>query len=393
MKWASAISESENVEKAVSECAESIKSIVGNSPDLVFVFPSFNFSGQFKDISNALSKHFENSVIMGCSGNGVIGAGREVEHTPGFAMCAAELPEVEITPFHISDSDLPDGDDPPNKWENVLGVSRESRPNFVLLADPFSVRGENLLMGMDYAYPDCKIVGGLASGGTQPGSNALYLNNITYDHGIAGVALSGNIEINTIVAQGCKPIGSLSRITKCERNILQELDGRSPFDILGETYNDLNEADQKLFQNSLFLGVVMDPFESSPGIGDFLIRNIVGANPDAGQLAVGQMLREGQLVQFHLRDAQTSTENLSNMLDEYQSTPFGPETGALMFSCLGRGKYLYEEPDHDTDLFREKIGDLPLTGFFCNGEIGPVSGSTFLHGYTSSFGIFRSLND
>jgi|TARA_B100001750_G_scaffold102702_1_gene81193 small ligand-binding sensory domain FIST len=389
MKWASAISESENVEEAVSECAESIKSIVGNSPDLVFVFPSFNFSGQFKDISNALSKHFENSVIMGCSGNGVIGAGREVEHTPGFAMCAAELPEVEITPFHISDSDLPDGDDPPNKWENVLGVSRESRPNFVLLADPFSVRGENLLMGMDYAYPDCKIVGGLASGGTQPGSNALYLNNITYDHGIAGVALSGNIEINTIVAQGCKPIGSLSRITKCERNILQELDGRSPFDILGETYNDLNEADQKLFQNSLFLGVVMDPFESSPGIGDFLIRNIVGANPDAGQLAVGQMLREGQLVQFHLRDAQTSTENLSNMLDEYQSTSFGPETGALMFSCLGRGKYLYEEPDHDTDLFREKIGDLPLTGFFCNGEIGPVSGSTFLHGYTSSFGIFK----
>ena len=389
MKWASAISESENVEKAVSECAESIKSIVGNSPDLVFVFPSFNFSGQFKDISNALSKHFENSVIMGCSGNGVIGAGREVEHTPGFAMCAAELPEVEITPFHISDSDLPDGDDPPNKWENVLGVSRESRPNFVLLADPFSVRGENLLMGMDYAYPDCKIVGGLASGGTQPGSNALYLNNITYDHGIAGVALSGNIEINTIVAQGCKPIGSLSRITKCERNILQELDGRSPFDILGETYNDLNEADQKLFQNSLFLGVVMDPFESSPEIGDFLIRNIVGANPDAGQLAVGQMLREGQLVQFHLRDAQTSTENLSNMLDEYQSTSFGPETGALMFSCLGRGKYLYEEPDHDTDLFREKIGDLPLTGFFCNGEIGPVSGSTFLHGYTSSFGIFK----
>ena len=389
MKWASAISESENVEEAVSECAESIKLIVGNSPDLVFVFPSFNFSGQFKDISNALSKHFENSVIMGCSGNGVIGAGREVEHTPGFAMCAAELPEVEITPFHISDSDLPDGDAPPNKWENVQGVSRESHPNFVLLADPFSVRGENLLMGMDYAYPDCKIVGGLASGGAQPGSNALYLNNITYDHGIAGVALSGNIEINTIVAQGCKPIGSLSRITKCERNILQELDGRSPFDILGETYNDLNEADQKLFQNSLFLGVVMDPFESSPGIGDFLIRNIVGANPDAGQLAVGQMLREGQLVQFHLRDAQTSTENLSNMLDEYQSTPFGPETGALMFSCLGRGKYLYEEPDHDTDLFREKIGDLPLTGFFCNGEIGPVSGSTFLHGYTSSFGIFK----
>ena len=170
---------------------------------------------------------------------------------------------------------------------------------------------------------------------------------------------------------------------------MYKLDERSPFDILGEIYNELSESDQKLFQNSLFLGVVMDPFESSPGIGDFLIRNIVGANPDAGQLAVGQMLREGQLVQFHLRDAHTSTENLSNMLDEYQLTSIGSETGALMFSCLGRGKYLYGGADHDTDLFKEKVGNLPLTGFFCNGEIGPVSGSTFLHGYTSSFGIFK----
>ena len=392
MKWASSISESDSVNTAVEECAESIKGTIGGDPDLVFIFPSYNFTSRFVEISNAVNQQFRNSIVIGCSGNGVIGSGQEVEQRPGFAMCAAIMPDVTITPFHVSNSDLPDGDAPPDKWSDMLGVASGSDPSFVILADPFSVQGENLLMGMDYAYPGCKIVGGLASGGTQPGANALYLNNRTYDHGLVGIALSGNIDVSTIVAQGCKPIGTLSRVTKCEKNILHELDDRSPFDVLGEIYNKLSETDQKLFQNSLFLGVVMDPFESNPSIGDFLIRNIVGANPDSGQLAIGQMIREGQLVQFHLRDAETSTENLLNMLEEHQANPNESDSGALMFSCLGRGKYLYGEPDHDTDIFREKIGDLPLTGFFCNGEIGPVGGSTFLHGYTSSFGIFKPKN-
>jgi small ligand-binding sensory domain FIST len=155
-------------------------------------------------------------------------------------------------------------------------------------------------------------------------------------------------------------------------------------------FQTLNERDRQLAQHSLFLGVVMDAFNEEPKLGDYLIRNIVGMDARAGGLGIGEMLKEGQRVQFHLRDAETSSEDLSAMLDQYLGNHQPPsESGALLFQCLGRGSYLYGRPDHDTDMFREKVSAMPLTGFFCNGEIGQVSGSTYLHGYTSSFGIFR----
>ena len=173
--------------------------------------------------------------------------------------------------------------------------------------------------------------------------------------------------------------------------MLVELDGQPPLEVLRNMFEALPERDRGLLQNSLFLGVVMDELIDSPVQGDFLIRNVVGMDQATGGLAIGEMLKEGQLVQFHLRDAETSTDDLQAVLaryaDEHRENVI---PGALLFSCLGRGQYLYGKPNHDTDLFRDKLGDVPLGGFFCNGEIGPVSGTTFLHGYTSSFGLFRS---
>jgi small ligand-binding sensory domain FIST len=181
-------------------------------------------------------------------------------------------------------------------------------------------------------------------------------------------------------------------VTKCQRNVLLEIDGRTPFEVLKEVFEGLTERDRQLAQNSLFLGVVMDELIEEPRLGDYLIRNIIGVDPRQGVIAVGEMMKEGQTVQFHLRDANTSSEDLDAMLSNYVSgRPTHEESGALLFSCLGRGSYLYGRADHDTNMFLEKVGTMPLTGFFCNGEIGPVGGSTFLHGYTSSFGIFRPM--
>ena len=172
--------------------------------------------------------------------------------------------------------------------------------------------------------------------------------------------------------------------------MLMELDGRGTFDVLREMFAGMSERDQRLAQHSLFLGVVMDEFNEEPKLGDFLIRNIIGMDAKRGALAVGEYLKEGQIVQFHLRDAETSSQDLNDMLNQYSSDGVQASgSGALLFQCLGRGEYLYGRPDHDTDMFRDKVGDIPLAGFFCNGEIGQVSGSTYLHGYTSSFGIFR----
>ena len=160
------------------------------------------------------------------------------------------------------------------------------------------------------------------------------------------------------------------------------------------TLSSLSPADQKLAQRALLLGIVMDDMISTPEPGDFLIRNIIGVDQQRGLLAIGELLREGQLVQFHLRDATTAAEDLSGVLSRYAGETWsGSARGALLFSCLGRGVHLYGRPDHDTDLFRTALGGLPLGGFFCNGEIGPVGGATRLHGFTSSFGIFRPLEN
>ena len=391
MKWVSALSEHRFLKYAAAECAGQISDALGDQrPDLVVAFVSAHHAARYDELPGLVRELFGECFLIGCSGGGVIGAGREVEDRPGLSLTAAVLTDVSVIGFHIDNNDLPDGDAPPSAWEEMVRVSAADDPQFMILTDPFSVQGEHLLMGFDYAFPRGAKIGGLASGGRQPGSNALYLGDQVYDYGAVGLALHGDIAVDTIVAQGCRPIGQRMQITACEHNMLQQLDGRDTFEVLRETFQHLDERDQQLAQHSLFLGVVMDEFNEDPRLGDFLIRNILGVDARRGALAVGEILKEGQTVQFHLRDAETSSHDLDAMLTQYTDDKT-PESGAgaLLFQCLGRGSYLYGRPDHDTDMFRDKVGDLPLAGFFCNGEIGQVSGSTYLHGYTSSFGIFR----
>jgi small ligand-binding sensory domain FIST len=179
------------------------------------------------------------------------------------------------------------------------------------------------------------------------------------------------------------------QITRCRDNVLFELDGDSPLQVLQELIPTLSEADRELLSRALSLGVAVDELALEQQHGDFLIRNIIGVDPEAGALVIGERLRDGQTVQFHVRDAGTSAADLDELLGRLaKATRPAPACGALLFSCLGRGEHLYGRADHDTDLFRERVGDLPLGGFFCNGEIGPVAGATRVHGFTSSFGIF-----
>lgn len=398
MKWASAISEQPEIESAIDECAGSLRNQLGESrADLAVIFASSHYSRNYDAIPGlmrqALGGEGEAPLVLGCSGGGIIGNGQEVEQSPALSVTAASLPDVTVTPFHLAGDSLPDLDAGPSSWEDLLKVSPTDAPQFVILADPFSFPVQNLLMGLDFAYSGAAKIGGLASGGQSAGGgngNALFLGNRVHRSGAVGVALHGNITIDTVVAQGCRPIGKPMRITQSRQNMLESLDGETPLTILRGLYPTLNERDQGLMRNSLFLGVVMDEFLDDPQQGDFLIRNVMGMDDRSGSLAIGEMLKEGQLVQFHLRDADTSAQDLAAVLDRYAGDNRENQAqGALLFSCLGRGQYLYGRPNHDTDLFRDKLGSVPLGGFFCNGEIGPVSGTTFLHGYTSSFGIFR----
>ena len=391
MKWASAISEQTPLASAVDECVATLREqLGGEAADLAVVFVSSHYREEQDSRPQMLQEKLGYRAILGCSGGGIIGNGQEVEQRPAVSITAANLPDVSIVDFHLEGDNLPDLDAGPDSWEETVKVSRADDPQFVLLADPFSFPVQNLLMGLDFAFQSAAKIGGLASGGQQPGQNALFLGNQVHHAGAVGVALYGNISVDTVVAQGCRPVGSPMRITESRRNLLVELDGQPPMAVLRELFQKSGERDRGLMRNSLFLGVVMDEFIEEPQQGDFLIRNVVGMDERSGALAIGEILKEGQLVQFHLRDAETSAEDLTAVLERFAGdNRENLVQGALLFSCLGRGQYLYGRPNHDTEIFQNKVGSVPLGGFFCNGEIGPVSGTTFLHGYTSSFGIFR----
>jgi len=287
---------------------------------------------------------------------------------------AAALPGVEVRPLRFEHGDPP----PP------------AGAQFLVLADPFTCDADDLIETLDARYPEARKVGGLASGGSSPGSNVLFLDGDAHDDGAVGLALAGDIGVETIVAQGCRPIGQPLAITRCERNVVLELNGRPAVTLLRELFDTLSAPDQKLFRTALHVGIEMTGERLEYRAGDFLIRNVMGADPDTGALAIGALPRRYQALQFHLRDARTAAEDLAACLDRYRvESGAARPAGAVLFSCLGRGVHLYGRPNHDSDLFRERIGPVPVGGFFCNGEIGPVCGTTFVHGYTSSFGLFR----
>jgi small ligand-binding sensory domain FIST len=408
MKWVSTISQQANLALAVREAATRVSSgLDGREPDLVMAFVSDEHAEAYDRVPELVARELPHRVLVGCSAGSVIGGGREVEDQPALSLIAAVLPDVKLSPFHLDSEAIPDPALGADAWSSLLGLSQPEAPELLLLPDPFTFEAERALAGLDASFPRANKLGGVASGGRRPGENALYLGPRVHRSGLVGLALQGNVVLDTIVAQGCRPIGVPLFVTRCRGNLLLEVDGRAPIEVLQELYREASAADQELFRTSLFLGIEMREARNEYQQGDFLIRNIVGIDQKSGAVAIGAMLHDAQVVQFHLRDAATSAEDLERRLSGYASgrgvatierrgAGFGtaglvsnaPE-GALLFSCLGRGTYLYGRPDHDSEVFRRLIGDVPLAGFFCNGEIGPVEGTTFLHGYTSAFGIFR----
>lgn len=387
MKWASSLSKAESYEEAVMACANEVRRVLGSArPDLMLIFPSGGHLGHIDELVDYLQLELEPGLLLGCSGGGVCGGGLEAEHEPALALIAAVLPQVTLTPFHLSSQQLAQ----PHQLAESIAVLDEDEPEFVLLGDPFSTPIEDALKVFDIAFPKRRKVGGLASGGNQRGENVLLFNGRVLREGMLGLAFTGNIIMDTLVAQGCRPIGTAMFITGCKHNLLTHLNNSPIAAVLQNLFDSLSQEDRSLFQTSLFLGLEMKPKETAYTRGDFLIRNILGFAQDSRTLAIGAELEETMVAQFHLRDAVTSKADLEEHLLAYKKQiKVVKPAGALMFSCLGRGVYLYNEPHYDSRCFHRHFEGVPLGGFFCNGEIGPVLGQTFLHGYTSSFALFH----
>ncbi|MBD2446314.1 FIST C-terminal domain-containing protein [Nostoc sp. FACHB-152] len=396
MQWANALSTRPSLEAAVTDVVQRAVSSLTAPAHLGLVFISSAFASEYSRLLPLLAEKLSVPVMIGCSGGGVIGTTtegqtQEIESDAALSLTLAHLPGVNLQVFHVLSEELPDLDSSPDAWINLIGVQPSENPQFILLSSSFSSGINELLQGLDFAYPGSVILGGQASAGGMGGRIALFCNDRLYREGTVGLALTGNIVLETIVAQGCRPIGEPIQVTKAERNIILELDEKVPLVVLRDLINSLSEKERTLAQHSLFVGVAMDEFKLSLQQGDFLIRSILGVDPAGGAIAIGDLVRPGQRLQFHLRDAEASAEDLEFLLERYQNqtNTTSSSIAALMFSCVGRGEGLYGKPDFDSALFKRYFPDLPIGGFFCGGEIGPVGGRTFLHGYTSVFGICR----
>ncbi|HEX2570275.1 MAG TPA: FIST N-terminal domain-containing protein [Polyangia bacterium] len=387
MKWATAIAEEKDLEQAVAAAGEELSTRLGTEqPDLLVAFAAGYGSSARARLGDLLGRTLPARVRLGCSAGGVIGGGREVEGSAALSLMGAVLPDVRLVPLSLRPGAMPRD---AAGWRELVGIAAEERPAFVLLGEPFSCDAQALAEGLDGAYPGAVKVGGLASGGRTRGAHTLWLGESMQTDGAVGVACAGAMTVDTIVAQGCRPIGQPMFVTAAEGGVLRALNGRPVLEVLRELYESLEERDRALMQHALFFGVVMDETRQEYQLGDFLVRHVVGMLPEKEGVIVGGELRQYQVVQFHLRDASTSSEELVALLRRYREAPDRPQpVGALLFSCLGRGIGLYGVPDHDSRRFQEAFGDVPLGGFFGNGEIGPVGGRTYLHGYTSAFGLF-----
>lgn len=390
MIFASAISDQKTLSTAAEAAVKQVLHQLDGAPcNLALLFVSPLYGSQWEAVVRKIRKELGNPLLIGCTGGGILGADKELEFMPALSLAAAHLPDVQLHPFKILPEDLSDEQDP-SFWVEKLGANPMQGPVGILLPEPFSCDVMNLIQIFNKIYPKMPVIGGLSSGTGENNDHALFLDDQVVPEGAVGVLLTGNVTLQTIVSQGCRPIGRPFIVTKAEGNLILELASTPATETLQQLFESLSPADKALAQQALLIGIVMNEQKDTFKRGDFLIRNLIGIDPAQGAITIGDRVEVGQTVQFQLRDANTAREDLQHLLkDEAPHLEKSPSKGALLFSCMGRGKELYGQKHYDIRTIQAAIGNCPTAGFFCNGEIGPVGGRNYIHGFTASLGLFR----
>ncbi len=387
MKCVSTLSTVRNSESAIADVVgRAAEELAGEPADLAVVFSSIHHVEALgrlaRDIlGRGLARH-----VLGCTGESIVGEDQEVEDAPALSLWAIQLPGVTMTPhrFTFDEQGLHGLELPERSAE-----AASPRPTLIALGDPFSFPADPFLKRLNDEAPGVRIVGGMASASQVAGGNLLLLDDQVYRDGAVAIEVSGPVTLRTVVSQGCRPIGHTLIVTKADKNIIREFGRRPALEVLREVFDALDPDDQELVQQGLHIGRVINEYQESFHRGDFLVRNVLGAD-DEGGIAITDVIRVGQTVQFHVRDADTADEDLRTLLeDERLARPSAIVRGALLFSCNGRGTRLFPGPNHDVSVIHRKVGNIPVAGFFAMGELGPVGGQNFMHGFTASVVLFE----
>lgn len=376
-RFAAALSEHPNAAVATGEVVGQVLEGLGGDdapggPDLAMLFVTPVHAGDLEEIARTVRAALAPGALLGCAAVSVVGGDREVERGPAISLWAGRTGPV--TPFHLTVGASPDG-------MTFLGWP-EAIPDdasaLLLIPDPFTFPTDDLLRRLEDDRPGMPVVGGMASAARAPGDNRLVIDDRVVNMGAVGAFLGPSVEVTTVVSQGCRPVGHPFVVTRAEQNIVYELAGKPAVERLKEVAAALPDDDRELLAELVQIGRVIDERKADFGPGDFLVRTVVGADPSSGALRVGDIVEVGSTAQFQVRDAVSADEDLRRMV--------GGRTAeaALVFTCNGRGTNLFPEPHHDASVVSDALGGPPVAGMFCAGELGPIGGHNFMHGFTAS---------
>jgi small ligand-binding sensory domain FIST len=376
-------SESFDTVEAFGDAAAEAASQLGAPCDLCVVFAGAPHLGRGKWILSEVHDRLEPRSLIGCGAGGVVAGRREIEEGPGAVVWALSAPDAEIATHHFTVEQAGDA-------LEVRGVPGRGGLGeaLVVLADPYSFSAESLLARVNAEHPGLPVLGGLASAAI-PGSGSLFRDGDVLDEGAVACSLAG-VPLLPCVSQGAAPVGPEMTITAAHGNVIEELASRPALERLAEAIEALAERERELARSGVMLGIVIDENQPEYRRGDFLIRPIIGADQEAGTIATGERVRPGQIVRLHVRDAALADEDLREALAA-QSAALGSTAaaGALLFTCNGRGSHMFSVADHDATAVGDALG-APAGGFFCAGEIGPVGGRNFVHGFTATLAVFAA---
>lgn len=384
MICAAALSTREDDAESLGEVFAKVGSaLAGEKADFAFCFASGDRAGVLERLADEYPGNALAESLIGVTGESIVGDGREIEESSAVALWACKLPAgATARSIRLSQDFAPFLD----RLADEPSVPR----TLVLVADPSCFPLDSFLKQAKTKTPELKIVGGMASASRSPGVNVMLCDRYCLRIGAAGALIEGAAGLRTIVSQGCRPIGRPLIITAIEANIIRELGRRPALEVLQEIFSELSPEEQSKARQGLHIGIVINEYQEKFDRGDFLVRNILAAD-ESGGLAITDLARVGRTVQFHIRDAETASDDLRSLLLSSRDRTGGRPRGALLFTCNGRGSRLFDEPNHDVSLVREILGPIPIAGFFAMGEFGPVGGQSFLHGFTASALVFDEI--
>lgn len=360
------------------------------APEISFglVFMAPNFFSQAKQTLEILRVHARIPLLAGCSSTALVCGDREIESASGIVLGLYSLPGAELKSFRFTQEQVENASDA-EFWQVESGVTTKSTNGWLAFIDPFHLDAETWLNSWNESYKSAPVYGGLASGIFQDQTTQIYLDGDVFEEGGVAISVGGAVKLSGVISQGCTPIGETWTLTRVEQNLIRQIGNRPAYSVLAETFQKLPPAEQQKARGNLLIGLVVNEYLEDFHRGDFLVRNLIGGDPNSGVLAVGALPRAGQMMQFQRRDADAANEDMSELLSRTKKEMGGATIyGGCLCCCNGRGKNLFGKSNHDAGLIQKEMGPLGLAGFFGNGEIGPVSGKNYLHGFTASLALF-----